>query len=149
MTIAFTFTTNDIEYVALEGTMDLPILCEKGKIVLPTNYSIPQTVEWFENELDLLLNNIQPNSVNYRLTLNNVSNNYVSNVYYGQGILNLLCQKKGIGISHISPVSIKPGKFNLPRETNLIHHIEGLLGKQPAPWDKSIKNTALMALMTL
>ncbi|AYZ36860.1 hypothetical protein EGY07_15440 [Chryseobacterium indologenes] len=148
MTIAFTFTTNDFEYVALEGPMDQPILRTKGKIVLPTNYTVPQTVEWFENELELLLNNLRPNTVNYRLTINNVTNNYVSNVYYGQAILNLLCQKKGIEIFHVAPASIKPGKFNLPKETNVINYIEGLLGNQSAPWDKSIKTTALMALMT-
>jgi hypothetical protein len=96
MTIAFTFTTNEFEYVALEGPMDQPILRTKGKIVLPANYTVPQTVEWFENELELLLNNLRPNIVNYRLTINNVTNNYVSSVYYGQAILNLLCQRKAL-----------------------------------------------------
>ena len=105
-TIAFTFSTNDFEYVALTGTKANPKLHSKGKILLPANYNIPQTVAWFENELELLLNSIQPDNVSYRLTVMKVTNSYVSNVYYGQGILNLLCHKKNIQISHTSPSSI-------------------------------------------
>lgn len=99
-TIAFTFSTNDFEFVTLTGTKANPILHSKGKILLPANHDIPQTVAWFETELELLLNNIQPDNVSYRLTVMKVTNNYVSNVYYGQGILNLLCHKKNIQISH-------------------------------------------------
>lgn len=148
-TIAFTFSTNDFEYIVLKGTKLNPVLHSKGKIVLPANHDIPQTVAWFETELELLLNNIQPDKVNYRLTVMRVTNNYVSNVFYGQAILNLLCHKKAIQISHISPSSITVTKFNQPKGTNLIVYIESLLGKQPAPWDKGIKMTALMALIIM
>ena len=148
-TIAFTFSTNDFEYIVLTGTKLNPVLQTKGKIILPANHDIPQTVAWFETELELLLNNIQPDKVNYRLTVMKVTNNYVSNVFYGQGILNLLCHKKNIQISHISPASITVTKINQPKGTNMQAYIESLLGKQPAPWDKGIKTTALMALTLL
>lgn len=149
ITIAFTFTSKDIDYVVLTGTRLIPSLKSKGKILLPTNYDIPQTVVWFETELELLINNIQPNKVVYKLTINNVKNIYVSNVYYGQGILNLICGKKGISISHISPVSIKPSKFNQPKEIKLHDYLESLIGKHSSPWDKGIKDTSLIALSSL
>jgi Holliday junction resolvasome RuvABC endonuclease subunit len=148
-TISFTFSTNDFEYVTLTGTKANPTLHCKGKILLPANHDIPQTVAWFETQLELLLNNIQPDNVSYRLTVMKVTNSYVSNVYYGQGILNLLCYKKNIQICHTSPSSITANKFNQPKGTNLSTYIEGLLGKQPAPWDKGIKDTALIALINL
>ncbi|MCT3773364.1 hypothetical protein [Elizabethkingia anophelis] len=148
-TIAFTFSTNDFEYVVLTGTKASPVLHSKGKILLPTNHDIPQTVAWFETQLELLLNNIQPDNVCYRLTVMKVTNSYVSNVYYGQAILNLLCHKKNISISHTSPSSITASKFNQPKGTNLSVYIENLLGKQPSPWDKGIKDTALIALINL
>jgi hypothetical protein len=148
-TIAVTFSTNDFEYVVLTGTKVNPSLQAKGKILLPANHNIPQTVAWFETELELLLNNIQPDSVSYRLTVMKVTNNYVSNVFYGQGILNLICYKKNILISHTSPASITVNKFNQPKGTNLSVYIENLLGKHPAPWDKGIKDTALIALINL
>ncbi len=148
-TIAFTFSTNDFQYIVLTGTKLNPVLHAKGKIVLPAKLDIPQTTAWFETELELLLNNIQADKVNYRLTVMKVTNKYVSNVFYGQAILNLLCHKKGIQISHISPSSITHAKFNQPKGTNLIAYIESLLGKQPAPWDKGIKTTALMALIIM
>lgn len=149
MTIAFTFSTNDFEYVVLTGTKANPTLHSKGKILLPANHDIPQTVAWFETELELLLNSIQPDKVSYRLTVMKVTNNYVSNVFYGQAILNLLCHKKDIQISHTSPSSITASKFNQPKGTNLSTYIEGLLGKQPSPWDKGIKDTALISLINL
>jgi hypothetical protein len=148
-TIAFTFSTNDFEYIVLTGTKLNPVLHLKGKVVLPANHNIPETVAWFETELELLLNNIQPDKVNYRLTVVKVTNNYVSNVFYGQAILNLLCHKKSIEISHISPASITVTKFNQPKETDLHIYIDNLLGNQPAPWNKGIKTTALMALIIL
>lgn len=149
ITIAFTFSTNDFEYVALEGSKTNPILKSKGKISLPNNHDIPQTVAWFETQLDLLLNEIQPDSISYRLTVMKVTNSYVSNVYYGQAILNLLCHKRNIQISHTSPSSITASKFHQPKGTNLSLYIEDLLGKQAAPWDKGIKDTGLIALMNL
>lgn len=148
-TIAFTFSTNDFEYVVLKGTKTNPTLHSKGKILLPANHDIPQTVAWFETQLELLLNNIAPDKVCYRLTVMKVTNSYVSNVYYGQGILNLLCHRKNIPITHISPSSITANKFNQPKGTNLNVYIESLLGKHPAPWDKGIKDTALLALINL
>jgi hypothetical protein len=148
-TIAFTFSTNDFEYVVLTGTKANPTLHSKGKILLPANHDIPQTTAWFETELELLLNNILPEKVCYRLTVVKVTNNYVSNVYYGQGILNLLCHKKNISIVHTSPSSITANKFNQPKGANLTVYIESLLGKQPSPWDKGIKDTALIALINL
>lgn len=148
-TIAFNFTSNTLEYVALTGTKVHPVLHSKGKIFLPANHDIPQTVAWFETQLDLLLNNIKPTKVSYRLTVMKVTNNYVSSVYYGQGILNLLSHKKGIQISYTSPTSVTASKFNQPKGTNLTDYIENLLGKQQPPWDKGIKDIALMALINL
>jgi len=147
--IAFTFSTNDFKYVVLTGTKTNPILHSKGKILLPANYDIPQTVAWFETELELLLHGIKPDKVSYRLTIMKVTNDYVSNVFYGQAILNLLCHKKNIQVLPVSPTSITANKFNQPKGTNLSVYIENLLGKQPAPWDKGIKDTALMALLNL
>jgi hypothetical protein len=147
--IAFIFTTSDIDYSVLTGTKKNPILQTKGKLVLPANHNVSQTVEWFETELNLLLNSIKPQRVSYKLTITNVTNNYVSNVYYGQAILNLICVKKNIAINHISPSSIKPGKLNLPKETNLYAHVENCFGKQSSPWDKGMKETTIIALLNL
>lgn len=147
--IGFTFSTNDLEFVALTGTKQSPALHSKRKILLPTNYDIPQTAAWFESELELLLNGIKPDIVSYRLSIMKVTNRYVSNVYYGQGILNLLCSKRGIKISYTSPISLTESKFNQPKGTNLHLYIENLLGKQQKPWDKGIKDTSLIALKEL
>jgi hypothetical protein len=149
MKIAFTFTSNDIYYVALTGTKAQPTFNSKDKISLPKNFDIPQTVAWFETQLDLILNTLNPDSVNYKLTINNVSNNYVSNVYYGQAILNLLCYKKGVPIGHISPTSIVASKFNQSKGTNLHTYLEGLIGSHPPYWDKNMKDTTLIAQLQL
>jgi hypothetical protein len=149
MKIAFTFTTNEVYYVALEGTKIHPVFSSKDKISLPSNHDIPETVAWFETQLSLILDSKNPVGVAYKLTINNVTNNFVSNVYYGQAILNLLCHRRNISITYVSPTAIVPSKFNQPKETDLLIYIDGLLGKHPPYWVKEMKKTALISLIQL
>jgi hypothetical protein len=149
MKIAFTFTTNEIYYVALTGTKGNPVFNSKDKIALPVNHNVPETVAWFETQLELILNNLNPEIVSYKLSISNVSNNYVSKVYYGQALLNLLCFKKGILINHTSPSSIVVSKFNQPKGTDLYEYLNTLIGSHPPYWDKTMKDTALIALIQL
>ncbi|MDR2918775.1 MAG: hypothetical protein LBV72_05370 [Tannerella sp.] len=149
MKIAFTFTSNDFYYVALTGTKKNPVFNSKDKIKLPANYSVPQTVAWFETQLDMILNLLSPNGVSYKLTINNVTNNYVSNVYYGQAILNLLCSRKGIVITHMSPSSLVPSKFEQPKGCDLHKYLDGVIGVHPPYWDKTMRDTALISLTQL
>lgn len=148
-TIAFTFSSNGLYYVALSGTKAQPTFHSKGKITLPANHSVPETVAWFENQLELLLNTVQPARVSYKLTINNVTNSMVQNCYYGQAILNLLCHKKVIDISHSSPSSIVPSKFGLPKNADLHAYVDQLIGTHPPHWDAKMKDTALIALNLL
>lgn len=148
-TIGFNFTSSDIYYVAVSGTINAPIFVAKDKISLPANFDVPTTVDWFENELSAIINNLNPDKISYRLTINNVTNNYVQNVYYGQAILNLICHKEQIGICHTSPASVKPRKFNQPNGTNLENYIDGILGTHPPHWNKNMRNSALVAILQL
>lgn len=148
-TLAFTFSTNSLYYVALTGTKAAPAFHSKNKITLPANHTVPQTVNWFENQLENLLNNIQPDKVSYKLTINNVTNNMVHNCYYGQAILNSLCHKKTIHITHTSPASIVPSKFGLPKNADLYTHLDNLIGAHPPHWDNKMKDAALIALILL
>lgn len=147
--IGFNFTSSDIYYVVVDGTLNAPNFVLKNKISLPANHSIPETVDWFENELTAILNNVNPDKIVYRLTINNVTNNYVSSVYYAQAILNLLCHKQQIDISHCSPASVKPRKFNQPAGTNLENYVDGILGTHPPHWNKNMRNSALIAILQL
>lgn len=135
--------------MVLTGTKETPVFNSKDKIALPANFDIPQTVAWFNTQLDLILNNVNPDKVSYKLTINNVSNSYVSNVYYGQAILNLLCHQKGIQIGHASPSSIVTIKFNQPKGSDLHAYLTDQIGSHPPYWDKAMKDTALIALLQL
>jgi hypothetical protein len=148
-TLSFTFSTNGLYYVALSGTKGNPTFHSKDKITLPANYTVPQTTAWFENQLELLINAIQPDRVSYKLTINNVTNNMVQNCYYGQSILNLICHKKVIDISHTSPSAIVGSKFGLPKNADLHQYIDQLIGTHPPYWDGKMKDTALIALNIL
>lgn len=147
--IGFNFTSSDIYYVVVSGTLNAPTFVAKNKISLPANYNVPETVDWFENELIAILNNVNPDRISYRLTINNVTNNYVHNVYYGQAILNLLSHRRQIQICHTSPASVKPNKFNQPNGTNLETYIDNTLGSHPPHWNKNMRNSALVALLQL
>ena len=148
-TLAFTFSTNGLYYVSLTGTKLNPVFNSKDKITLPANHSVAQTVTWFENQLDILLNTIHPDNVSYKLTINNVTNNMVQNCYYGQAMLISLCQKKTIPIIHTSPSSIVGSKFGLPKNSDLHAFIDQKIGTHPPYWDTKMKDTALIALILL
>lgn len=89
-TLSFTFSSNGLYYVGLTGTKAQPTLHSKGKILLPANHSVSQLVGWFENKLEMLLNDINPDSVSYKLTITNVNNNMVHNCYYANARLSNL-----------------------------------------------------------
>jgi len=148
-TIGFNFTSSDIYYVVVNGTLNAPAFNSKNKISLPANLSVSETVDWFENELSAVLSNFNPQRVSYRLTINNVKNKYVFSVYYAQAILNLLCHKRQIQIRHTSPTSIKPSKFNQPKGTNLETYVDNILGNHPPYWNKNMRNSALIAILQL
>ena len=147
--LAFTFSTNGLYYVALSGNKSQPVFNSKDKLTLPANHTVPERVSWFENQLEILLNAIKPNAVSYKLTINNVTNNMVQTTFYGQAILNLLCSKKAIPIVHTSPTSVVPGKFNLPKKSDLHVFIDQQIGIHPPHWDVRMKDTGLIALMLL
>ena len=148
-TLAFTFSSNGLYYVVLTGTKAQPVFHSKDKVNLPANHSVPETVSWFENQLELLLNSIQPDFVSYKLTINNVTNNMVQNCYYGQAILNLLCHRKVIRLTHTSPSAIVPSKFGLPKNSDLHNFIDQQVGTHAPHWDSKMKDTALIALILL
>lgn len=148
-TIGFNFTSSDIYLVVVDGTINTPNFKLKNKIILPANHTIPELVDWFENELTAVLNNVNPDKVSYRLTINNVTNSYVYSVYYAQSILNLLCHRRQISICHTSPASVKPNKFNQPNGTNLETYVDNVLGTHPPHWNKNMRNSALVAMLQL
>lgn len=148
-TIGFNFTTSAIYFVAVEGTLNNPNLLLKNKILLPENHSVSELTEWFKSEISAILNNVNPDKVSYRLTINNVSNKYVFHVYYGQAILNLICNNKKIDIIHTSPASITVGKFNQPKDTNLQDYVDNVLGTHPPYWNKDMRNSALISILQL
>lgn len=149
MVLSINFTTNKFYYVALSGEKSTPKLENKGEMSLPPNYSISQIVDWFEKELELLLDRIKPDKVCYKLVISkSIKNDYITKVYYGQAILNLLCYKEKISITYRTKW-VEPSNLGLPKEANLIAYIDELLGTQSAPWNEDIKKVALMALINL
>lgn len=147
--LGFTFSTTGIYLCSISGTKTEPILDRKLKLNLPKNLQVEQLVEWFETELSLILNKDKPSYVTYRLSFSNVNHNYITHVFYGQAVLNLLCSKQNINISHTSPSSIVPSKFDLPKGADLRQYIDVLLGSPANPWDIKMRDNALMTLIYL
>lgn len=148
-TIGFTFSVNGLHYVALEGSKNTPSFVTKNKIPLPPNLSVAELTEWYQTQIDLILNAEQPDEVNYKLSINNVTFDMVQKVYYGQGILNLACKKKSIPVEYISGNSLTPNKFGLAKGADLHAFIDNKIGTHPPHWDKTMKDTALIALNLL
>lgn len=148
-TIGFNFSVGGLYYVVMDGTKESPAFIKKEKIPLPPNLSTPELVEWYQTQIELILNSEKGVKIIYKLSISNVTNDMVQKVYYGQAILNLACKKKNIPIAHVSPSSIVPSKFGLPKKADLYAFLDSKIGTHPPYWDKMMKDTALIALNIL
>lgn len=146
---AFTFSKSGLYTCVLEKQNDQLSIKFKEKITLPQNHSTPEITEWFDTELNLIIKREKPDFVTYKLTINNITNDFVSKVFYGQAVLNLICAKSNIKIEHTSPSSIVNSKFKLPKGANLHEYIDNILDHPTSPWDSKMRDTALMALKDL
>lgn len=144
--IAFTFSKNGLYYACLSGTKVAPTLLAKNKITIPANHSAPELVDWYEKQIAIIFNGCSPQVASFKLTINNVTNDYVKYAFYGQAILNLICHQKNVLVHHLSPSALVPSRFNQPKGTVLHTYINNLIGSHPPHWDKNMKDCVLIAL---
>jgi hypothetical protein len=147
--LGIVFTSNEIYYVALSGTKQIPVFDAKNRIVLPANHDTRALTGWFETQLELIFANIPVNTVGYKLSITNVTNSLVTKVYYAQGILNLICHKMNKQIKHFSPSAIVPSKFNQPQGTDLDVYIDAQIGTHPPHWNDKMRTAGIIALILL
>lgn len=145
---AFRLLSNQMCIVTLEGARDAPQIIANDKIVFPSNHTPEQFTIWAETQFDLILNREEPSLVTYKLTSGLLRYNQIFSIYYGLGILNLICGKKGIDIKHIAPQRIRPKAFGLPENGNIDTFIKNLFSPG-SPWNKCVREAAALALLEL
>jgi len=148
-TLAFNFTSSHIYLVVLSGDNDNPTLAFKDRLNLPENLDPSGLAQWFENQIEAILNNQEPNKIVYNLSINNVKYKYVHNVYFAQAITNLLAKKRNIDIAYMAPNAITNSKFGLAKGDSLPDYLDGKIGAHPPHWNKNMRNASLMALLNL
>lgn len=143
--VGFNFSKNDFRYAVISNE-DNPIkIIEKNKIILPNSMEVDELMEWFETQLSLIIDKHNPREISYKISLHLLTLDQIKNSCYPQAILNLIANKKNISIKSYSTQGIKPGKLGLEKNVNLYDYVDRKIGDRPPYWDKTMKDTVLVA----
>ncbi|MCH8536071.1 MAG: hypothetical protein LAT51_13455 [Flavobacteriaceae bacterium] len=146
--LGFNFTKNDFRYCGLSDDNNPPEIIEKDKIILP-DYSVVDLMEWFETELTLIIDRIQPDVISHKVSNQLKTIDQIQQSCYPQAILNLIAKKKGLNINSYTPQGINATKFGQPKKTDVYKHIDPIIGVHKPYWDKATKDAVLVAWFNL
>lgn len=101
---------NQIWYSVITGDkMDSAIILETGKQNFRAELPSPTLMMDFHNIFNELIVKYTPDNISYKLFLN-ADMKQIPYMHYSLGILNLLCQQKGINLIERSNIWITAGK---------------------------------------
>lgn len=147
--IGFNFATNDFRYGVIEQIGSTLSMIEKDKIVYPVSMEIDELTNWYETQINLLLDKHQPDKVGYKLPITLSAIKPIQNSIFPLGILNLSCRKKSIPITGFTSQGINATKFGLSKRENVYNYVDSHIGTHPPYWDKSTKDAILTAWFLL
>lgn len=141
--------TNTLSVVVLGGTRSEPIYLKHQKISTPAIDEPAEYTTWSETQFGNLLTALRPDAVVYRLTTGLEKHEQIFRIYYGLGILNLVAHRMRIPISHISPQSMRPPSFGLPKDSDINSFLISVLGNHPPYWNGDVLEAAGAAFLRL
>lgn len=146
--LGLNFAQNDLRFVALAKDAEAITMIAKDKIVYP-NLEIPNLMEWFETQLDLLITKYQPGKIGYKVSMSLDSIKQIQQSCYPQGLLNLLAKRRNIPIASWTPQGINATKFGETKSTDVYGYVDTKFGTNPPYWDKQTKDALLTAWFSL
>lgn len=147
--VGFNFTKNDFRYCVLKDTENIPSLIEKNKIIYPKNMNISSLMEWFETQIELIINKHEPDNIACKTSLNLNTIAQIQQSCYPQAILYLIAKKKDIEIQKYTPQGINATKFGKSKRENVYDFLDKTLGTHPPYWDKATKDAVLISWFNL
>ncbi len=140
--------TGQLRYSVLEGTKAAPILVSKERLITPDPQYVPELMDWYESQFNLILDNYSPHQIAYRLTLDPKKDQLFSSEF-PLGILNLLAHKRNLPIASYVAGNFVASRLNLPKGTDIFAHCDNVFGTNPPYWDKNQKHSILVAWFVL
>jgi hypothetical protein len=137
-----------MRYSVLRGSKASPELIEKDRLDTIDVTNIPELMNWFDTNFNLLISKIKPQRVSYRLTLT-PKKDQLFYLEFPYGILNLICYKKGIPINNYTSKSFNPSRLGQPKSIDLYKYCNDVFGDNPPYWDTNQKNSILVAWFDL
>lgn len=147
--LGFVFHSAEFYVVTLEGTKSQPRFISSKRILFPKGLEVPNLTPWVEEQLNLLIADLRPTHIAYKLTAALPKHQQIFNIYFSLAILNLLAAKSKIAIKPVAPISIRPQALGLAKGTNWAQHINTVIGQHPPHWDSTAIEAAMIALMQL
>jgi hypothetical protein len=143
--IGFNFTKNDFRYCVLSDSEKPPKIIDKNKIVYPIKMETSELMEWFEDQLSLIIDKHKPQKLSHKISTNITKLDQIKQSCYPQAILNLVANKKKISINCYSSQGINATKFGQPKKIDVFSYIDEIIKPQPPYWDKATKEALLVA----
>jgi hypothetical protein len=145
---AFKIDAGGIHYVTISGSKKIPKLETNESIRLPGTRTMGDLLEWYHTQFDLVLNRERSDLVCYKLTSGLKKHTQIFNIYFGLSLLCLISHRKGILSKHVTPSSLRPKSFGLPRDGSIDAMMDGLFSAQ-SPWNKNMREVAAIAYLNL
>ncbi|VDN46707.1 conserved protein of unknown function [Petrocella atlantisensis] len=141
-------TKNDFRYAVMEGSKTNPSLIKKDKVITIKNASVPELMNWYDDNFKRLIERHNPDKISYRLTLN-PNKEQLFNLEFPYGLLNLIAYEKEIDIREFTSQSYTPSKLDLNKGSDLYEYCDTVLGDNKPYWDKTTKYAVLAAWFEL
>jgi Holliday junction resolvasome RuvABC endonuclease subunit len=147
--IGLNFTKNDFRFCVLEKGTTNPSLINKNKIVYPKSMNIPDLMQWFETNIDQIIDENKPDIIAVKVSHEVTKVEQIQRSVYPEAILYLIAKKRNININHYTSMGINATKFGQKREVEVYDYVDETLGKHPPYWDRPTKDALLVAWFSL
>ena len=140
--------TGQLRYSVLGGTRRDPDLLTKDRRPTPDPNDVPELMDWFETQFNLILDQSLPERIAYRLTLAPNKKQLFTSAF-PFGILNLLAHKRNLPITSYVSGNYVASKLGLAKGTDIYAHCDTVFGSPPPYWDQLQKYSILAAWFEL
>jgi hypothetical protein len=144
-TLGFNLQKNQLRFVVLEGSKNLPVYVTGQKLINNNATSTPALMNWFNDSFSRLIDEHQADLIGYRLVWSAADMGQVVSLHYPYGVLNAICHDKQIQLIELTSQKLSyPQSFGLAKGIDLTQHCS-IVFPTLNPSDKAQKDAALVS----
>lgn len=141
--------SDNINWVALDGTRKAPQYVEHGRDKFPGYEETAEVLDWAETLFGNLLDRQRPDQIAYKLSRPLIRNEQIFRIYFTLGVLNLSAFRRKVFITHISEPGMRHTAFGLSKGSDIRQHMTDVLGHHGQYWNGDMLEAAAVAYLRL